>query len=81
MSKLLKVELEAENGRMKTEITELEEKFLTLNGKSYSYYLTLQEIKAIAEEDCEFCDDIGGCMDNECIRVRILDLINKTEEE
>ena len=42
---------------------------------------TLQEIKKIAEEDCKFCDDIGGCMDNECRKVRILDLINKTEEE
>lgn len=34
--------------QLKEEITELEEKFLTLNGKSYSYYLTLQEIKGIA---------------------------------
>ena len=42
---------------------------------------TLQEIKKIAEEDCEFCDDIGGCMDNECRKVRILDLITKAEEE
>ena len=45
------------------------------------YYQTLQEIKAIADKDCEFCDDIGGCMDNECRKVRILDLITKAEEE
>ena len=45
------------------------------------YIQTLQEIKAIAEEDCEFCDDIGGCMNNECRKVRILDLITKAEEE
>lgn len=73
--------LTKENEQLKAEIAELEEKFLTLNGKSYSYYTILQEIKAIAEEDCEFCDDIGGCMDNECRRVRILDLITKSEEE
>lgn len=42
---------------------------------------TLQDIKSIADEDCEFCDDIGGCMDNECRKVRILDLITKVEEE
>lgn len=42
-------ELKAENDKLKDEITELEEKFLTLNCKSYSYYLTLQEIKEIAE--------------------------------
>lgn len=41
--------LKAENAQLKEEMTELEEKFLTLNGKSYSYYTTLQEIKAIAE--------------------------------
>lgn len=45
------------------------------------YRQTLQEIKAIADEDCEFCDDIGGCMDYECRKVRILDLITKAEEE
>ena len=45
------------------------------------YHKTLQEIKAIAEEDCEFCDDIGGCMDKECRRVRILNLITKAEGE
>lgn len=42
---------------------------------------TLQEIKAIADEDCEFCDDIGGCMNNECRKVRIIDLITKAESE
>ena len=41
--------LKAENERLKAEITELEEKFLTLNGKSYLYYTTLQEIKEIAD--------------------------------
>lgn len=45
------------------------------------YRTILQEIKTIAEEDCEFCDDIGGCMDKECRRVRILNLITKAEEE
>ena len=50
---------------------------ITLN----ELYQTLQEIKTIADEDCEFCDDIGGCMNNECRKVRILDLITKAEEE
>ena len=50
---------------------------ITLN----ELYQTLQEIKAIADEDCEFCDDIGGCMNNECRKVRILDLITKAESE
>lgn len=45
------------------------------------YKVALQEIKEIAEEDCEFCDDVGGCMGNKCRKVRILDLITKAEEE
>lgn len=52
-------ELKAENAKLEEEITELEEKFLTLNGKSYSYYLTLQEIKTIAEKELSY-DMVGN---------------------
>jgi len=76
-------ELKEDNKRLKEEITELEEKFLTLNCKSYSYYMTLQEIKELINtcmeyrtcERCKFfkmCDkDLEGC---------ILSLITKAED-
>lgn len=84
-------ELKAENETLKEEITELEEKFLTLNGKSYSYYMTLQEIKAIAKE-CTTCGDCSNCKyDDHCstdieaqalgVCRMILNLITKAEEE
>ena len=79
-------ELKAENERLKAEMTELEEKFLTLNGKSYSYYTTLQEIKTIAERNIflspkllEINGDIGQ-IQNIAI-TQILALITKAEEE
>lgn len=79
-------ELKAENERLKREMTELEEKFLTLNGKSYSYYTTLQEIKAIVEEN-KFYFVEGTIIRYETIKQivtnfeKILDLITKAEEE
>lgn len=73
-------ELKAENSRLKEELTELEEKFLTLNGKSYSYYMTLQEIKKIAETELSY-DMVG----NEHRHYKNYDiirhLITKAEEE
>lgn len=42
-------ELKAENERLKEEYEVLQEKFLNLNCKSYSYLMTLQEIKEIAK--------------------------------
>ena len=80
--------LEAENERLKSEVGKLTQTCGSLLNIQYAladsckkYSETLQEIKTIADEDCEFCDDIGGCMDNECRKVRILDLITKAEEE
>lgn len=69
--------LEQENKELKEELTELEEKFLTLNGKSYSYYMTLQEIKEIAEFHITQADseDIQEDMK------QIIRLITKAEEE
>lgn len=43
-------ELKAENKRLKAEITELEEKFLILNGKSFSHYIILQRLKEYLED-------------------------------
>ena len=69
------------NGLSPIEIAELAKKSIRLTCENRKLEDLQQEIKTIAKEDCEFCDDIGGCMDNECRRVRILDLITKAEEE
>lgn len=73
--------LKKKNERLKRENEIITGMHNSSNNRFNKLYSILQEIKAIAEEDCEFCDDIGGCMDNECRRVRILDLITKAEEE
>lgn len=71
--------LQEENKRLKAEMTELEEKFLTLNGKSYSYYTTLQEIKIIAEN--AYCLTNYTNKDMANFAKQILCLITKAEEE
>ena len=72
------MEIYKENERLKAEMTELEEKFLTLNGKSYSYYFTLQEIKAIAEQILNNNEFVY--QNHRDIR-QIIRLITKAEEE
>ena len=74
-------ELKAENDRLKARKDKYYQQTLDDEIQINELLHTLQEIKAIAEEDCEFCDDIGGCMNNECRKVRILNLITKAEEE
>lgn len=75
------LELKAENDKLKQVNKELAHYLACMTEQRNKANTCLQEIKAIADEDCEFCDDIGGCMDNECRKVRILDLITKAEEE
>lgn len=74
-------ELKAENERLKARKDKYYQQTLDDEIQINELLHTLQEIKTIVEEDCEFCDDIGGCMDKECRRVRILNLITKAEEE
>lgn len=82
------------NEDFKTAWEELAEKFLTLNGKSYSYYLTLQEIKAIAEAPKPFIDfsetktaieveyDYSAIYNELELRLhKVLELVTKAEEE
>ena len=74
-------ELKAENDRLKARKDKYYQQTLDDEIQINELLHTLQEIKTIADEDCEFCDDIGGFMDNECRKVRILDLITKAESE
>ena len=74
-------ELEQENEKLKEVNKELAHYLACMTEQRNKANTCLQEIKTIAGEDCEFCDDVGGCMDNECRNVRIRDLITKAEEE
>lgn len=80
-NKKLRNKICKERAELKAENEALIEGLGVANKYVNKYHQTLQEIKAIAEEDCEFCDDIGGCMNNECRKVRILDLITNEESE